>query len=446
MKLKQGVLTPLETLAQSVAGIAPSATPGMLIPIIFGFAGNGSWLTFVLATIGILLTAQCINEFASRSACAGSLYTFVTMGSGSRLGMLTGWALMFSYVFCTAACITEFSIYAGSLCTHLLQITIADGILLTAAALLIGFIAYKNIKLSASLMLKCEFISMTLIVVLMLIALYAEGFKPDLQQLNLSGVKFDNVRMGLVMAIFGFAAFESAASLGVEACEPLHTIPKAIMRSVVISGVFFVLSTYAMVMTFHHLASPLEKTSTPLLAMANYLRIPALGQLIDGGILVSFFAAGLANLNAGARIIYKMSEDGHFHSRLANVHNTNQTPHIAVAACSVVSLLIALGLAAQRVPLLDIVGWLGTLATFGFIIVYLNICISAAFLLRQSQALTPVKLVVITGSTAVLLCSLVGSLWPAPAYPYNILPWLFAAYMIIGWLRTVYFPAKCSAD
>lgn len=435
MKLKQGVLTPLETLAQSVAGIAPSATPGMLIPIVFGFAGNGSWLSYVLATIGILFTAQCINEFASRSACAGSLYTFVTVGSGSRLGKLTGWALMFSYVFCTSACITEFAIYASSLCNHLLHVVIGDLVLISAAALLIGFIAYKNIKLSASLMLKCEFVSMTLIAVLVFMALMAQGFRPDMQQLNLSGVKLDNVRMGLVMAIFGFAAFESAASLGVEASEPLQTIPRAIMRSVLISGVFFVVSTYAMVMTFHHLPMPLEKTSTPLLAMADYLHAQAFGQLIDAGILVSFFAAGLANLNAGARIIYKMSDDGHFNSKLAAIHHSNQTPHIAVVACSLVSLAAAVILDVQHVPLLSIVGWLGTVATFGFIFVYLSICISAAVLLRQSHALTPAKWVIIIASAGVLLCSLVGSLWPMPEYPYNLLPFLFTAYMIVGVMR-----------
>src|SRR5262245_14435034 len=106
--LRRGALSPLETLAQSIAGIAPSATPGMLIPIVFGFAGNGTWLSYLLATIGILFTAQCINEFASRSACPGSLYSFVSQGLGQRAGIMTGWALLFAYVFCSGACVTEF--------------------------------------------------------------------------------------------------------------------------------------------------------------------------------------------------------------------------------------------------------------------------------------------------------------------------------------------------
>ena len=100
MSFKRGVLTPLETLAQSIAGIAPSATPGMLIPIVFGFAGNGTWLAYLLATIGMLFTAQCINVFASRQACHGSLYTFVSQGLGARAGIYTGWAMLFAYIFC----------------------------------------------------------------------------------------------------------------------------------------------------------------------------------------------------------------------------------------------------------------------------------------------------------------------------------------------------------
>lgn len=439
--LKRGVLSPVETLAQSIAGIAPSATPGMLIPIVFGFAGNGTWLSYFLATTGMLFTAQCINEFASRSACPGSLYTFVGRGFGPQAGNLTGWALMFAYIVCGGACIAEFAIYAISLAKHCLHMQVSSQAAMLFSAAFIGYIGYKNVKLSASLMLWLELISMGLIMFVVALTIghsFSLGhWGVDWQQLSLSGVKFENVRMGLVMAIFGFAAFESAASLGSEAVEPLKTIPRAIMRSVIFSGLFFVLSSYAMVMSFREASTPLDKCTTPLLTMTGLIGLPALGQLIDCGIMMSFFAAGLANLNAGARAIYKMSQNGLLHGVFGDAHETNGTPHFAVLASSILSLGLAVILATLNCPLMDIVGWLGTLATFGFIFTYMATSLSAGKMLAQNKLFSWSKKLVVVASILVLSASLLGSLYPAPPPPYNWLPFIFVAYMLSGlmWCR-----------
>lgn len=40
--LRSEYLTPLEVLGQSVANIAPSATPAFVIPLVFATAGNGT--------------------------------------------------------------------------------------------------------------------------------------------------------------------------------------------------------------------------------------------------------------------------------------------------------------------------------------------------------------------------------------------------------------------
>lgn len=204
------------------------------------------------------------------------------------------------------------------------------------------------------------------------------------------------------------------------------------MQSVIFSGAFFIVSSYAMVMSFHTAPVPLDKCSTPLLSMSSFVGIPALGHIIDAGIMVSFFAAGLANLNAGARMLYKMSQDGLLHNRLGNCHHENQTPHIAVWLSSAVSLTIALCLSAFNVPLMDMVGWLGTLATFGFIYAYLSTSVSAAKLLGQAKQLSFVKVATASASCAVLIFAFVGSVYPLPAYPYNILPLIFGAYMLGG--------------
>lgn len=437
--LKQGVLSPLETLAQSIAGIAPSATPGMLIPIVFGFAGNGAWLSYVLATVGLLFTAKCINEFASRSSGCGSVYTFVTTGSGAQAGMLTGCAMLFAYIFCGAVCVTEFAVYGMALAHQFLHLETNSAVMMLGAAAVIALVACKDIRLSATLMFWLEFISISLILAVVALTLIRPSAGLDMAQLTLSGVKFENVRMGLVMAIFSFVAFESAASLGTEAATPLVSIPRAIMRSVLFSGAFFVVTAYAMVSSFNGSAIPLDKCSTPMLAMATRVGFPSLGHLIDVGVMMGFFAAAIANLNGAARMMYKMSQDGVFHIALASAHHKNGTPHVAIVASSVLSLSIALVLSGFGCPLMDIVGWLGTLATFGFMFAYVATSIASANMLRSLGRLGIVKTITVIASIAVLLFATFGSIFPAPPFPYNVLPFTFAAYMVMAWIwcRTI---------
>src|ERR1035438_6958552 len=87
--LRHGVLSPMETLAQSVSTIAPTTTPVATIPLVCALAGNGTWLAYVLATVAILLVAWCIGRFARYSSSPGSLYTYANMILPPWLGAAT---------------------------------------------------------------------------------------------------------------------------------------------------------------------------------------------------------------------------------------------------------------------------------------------------------------------------------------------------------------------
>src|ERR1700728_3777988 len=72
--LRREILSPMETLAQSVSTMAPTTTPAATIPLVCALAGNGTWLAYALATVAIFLVALCIARFARHSASPGSLY------------------------------------------------------------------------------------------------------------------------------------------------------------------------------------------------------------------------------------------------------------------------------------------------------------------------------------------------------------------------------------
>ncbi len=90
----KGVLSPLETLAQSLSTIAPTATPAATIPLVCALAGNATWLAYALATSAIFLVALCIARFARYSASPGSLYIYATSTLSPWLAATAAWSLL----------------------------------------------------------------------------------------------------------------------------------------------------------------------------------------------------------------------------------------------------------------------------------------------------------------------------------------------------------------
>src|SRR5579871_2032006 len=110
--LRRGVLSPMETLAQSVSTMAPTTTPAATIPLVCALAGNGTWLAYVLATVAILLVALCIARYARLSASPGSLYTYAAGTLPPSLSATVAWSLLLAYIATGSSVIGGFYHYA----------------------------------------------------------------------------------------------------------------------------------------------------------------------------------------------------------------------------------------------------------------------------------------------------------------------------------------------
>jgi amino acid transporter len=86
-------------LAQSVALISPTMTAVLIIPLAFGDAGEGTWLAYVFGTLMLLFVVFCLNQFAKRSALPGSMYGYTAKGLGPVAGVMSGWSLIWCYLF-----------------------------------------------------------------------------------------------------------------------------------------------------------------------------------------------------------------------------------------------------------------------------------------------------------------------------------------------------------
>jgi len=432
--LKREVLSPMETLAQSVSTIAPTTTPAATIPLVCALAGNGTWLAYVLATAAILLVALCISKFAKYSASPGSLYTYSTTILPPWLGAIVAWSLLLAYIATGSSVIGGFYHYANLLlhdATGHATSTVILSLLVTAISM---GIAWRAVKISARLMLWIEAASVSLILIVVVLVLVRHGVHPDWTQLRLRGMSGNGLCLGLVLALFSFVGFESATTLGSEARNPLKTIPRAVIQSALLAGSIFVLCAYTEVLGLRTIGQDLGASDAPMRALAGVGGVPVLGLLIDIGVLVSMFAGTLACITAAARVLLLMAHHGLTHGSLRATHARNETPSRAIVVTGLAAVVPVGVLAWLGASGLDVYGWMGFLATYGFIVAYALTCVALPRYLRQHGVYRPGAQVLPWLAFTAMLLALAGNLYPVPKGPYGKLPYVYLVYLCAGLL------------
>ena len=423
--LRKDALPFSETLAQSIANIAPTATPAVNLGFVFAACLGGTWFTYLVATIGLLLISVCIAQFAKRSATPGSLYAYVSQGLGPGAGFAVGWALILAYLTTGIAVIAGVGNYAHDLLATS-GVNISPYFIYAACALGVFLIAYKDVSVSARVMLAIEGASVLFIFIVAMIAMSKKGF--DATQFQLAGLTGNGLRTGLVLAIFSFVGFESATAMGGEAQNPLKNVPRSVYLSTAISGTFFVLMSFIMVSAFKGGSYP----DAPLLGLGIAAGIPVLGFICGLFAMVSLFACALASLTAVSRIIMAMGRDKLIHTSMGATHSKNETPHMASAAGALLMFLVPSFMSFRGIALSDVYGLNGTIATYGFLVAYISIAIAAVVFLARIKQSSPLVTAAAVIGTGMMGIAVYGSVIPYQEAPYGWLPIVFAIYMAVG--------------
>lgn len=430
--LRGEALSPMETLAQSVSTIAPTSTPAATIPLVAALAGNGTWLAYLLAMIAILLVAWCISRFAKYSASPGSLYTYAAMILPRWLGAIVAWSLLLAYIATGSSVIGGFYHFSNNLLITFVGHGTSGAALVVIVTGASVWIAWRDVKISARMMLWIEALSLLLIVVVVVLVLLRHGAHLDSAQMHLTAMTGSGLRLGLVLALFSFVGFESATTLGAEARNPLKTIPRVVIESAVIAGLFFIVSAYAEVLGAHVAGQDLGTSDAPMHILANVAGIPVMGILIDIGAAISMFAGTLGCITAAARVLLLMSHNGLAHGVFRTTHVRNETPTFAVVATGIAAGLPVALLALYGSSGLDVYGWMGSLATYGFIVAYALVCIALPRYLRDHGVFRQGAQIIPWLAFIAMLAAMAGNLYPVPEGPYGKLPYIYLVYLAAG--------------
>jgi amino acid transporter len=426
-------------MAQSVALISPTMTAVLIIPLCFADAGQGTWLAYAFGTLMLLFVVLCLNQFAKRSALPGSMYGYTAKGLGPAAGVMSGWSLIWCYLFIGVAGLTGFSIFAAQLVSSMgIHTTIPPVVFFCLSAAVCWFVAYKDIKISSLLTLLFEAASVGCIVALACVILFKHGFPTDTAQLKVQGMTLHDLSLAVVITVFSLVGFESATTLGGEARKPLVNIPRAVIASLLITGIFMVFMSYVEVFGAAHHHANLGNLSAPLTFLSKAYGVSFFKVPVAIGAMVSFFSLTLSCLNAGSRIIFPMAHHTVFPRAMGRVHPENRTPHVAITSFILLILAVPCVLEIFTNPLTTF-GDGGTLAAFGFLTAYYLISIAAPVYLKKRGELKRQHVLISVIACVALAVPTIGSFYPVPPFPVDIFPYIFLAWMAIGgtWLYSL---------
>ncbi len=430
--LHAGVLGPVETLAQSVSAVAPSTSPSLTIPLVFALAGNATWFVYLLAMGAIFLVGFCVSRFARLSASPGSLYSYTANTLPPIYGVTAAWGLLLAYVATGASVAGGALYYASVLIQQFFHWAPPAMPMLAFVCGVAGWIAYRDVKLSAELMLWIEVASVSLILIVLFVLVFHFGLQFDRDQFTLKGAHVSSLGPALVLAIFSFVGFESATTLGVEARNPLRTIPRAVLQCALLAGAFFMLCSYSEVLGFRGASGKLSETTSPLHILAGRAGVSPLGVGIDLGAFISVFACVLACTTAASRVLMKMAHGRLLPPAFAQTSGRHGTPGMAVAFSAGAMFLSTALMWHYGVDGPAIYDLAGSLSVFGFLTAYALVAVALPFarsaLGQHSHAVTAVSAITVV----VIVLITIFDLRSGSDSAHARIPYIYLAYIAVG--------------
>jgi amino acid transporter len=441
--LSIGVLAP--ALAMSIASVEPAKLLGRAAPV-----------AFMIAAVAVGFVCYGFVRLSSRYAHAGSVYAFNGRTLGPRAGFVTGWALLGTYIVFPPVSIAGIAVFGqaffktAGISNDMPWLPIA-----LAAWALVWLLASRRVKRTLRVLLGLEGLSVLLILVLVVVILVTliAGDAPRGQDVNLdflsvpSGVSLSTIALAVTFGFLAFAGFESAASLGEEAEQPMRMIPRSLAAAVIAGGLLYAVCMSAQALGFGTDAAGVKQfaaQSAPLGTLATMYAGRGLAAVLDVAAMLSALGAALGGVSVGSRMLFSFSRDGLIDRRLSNVSPGTGAPARALTVIMLLGLGLLVGLNAGGNSAIETFFYLATMGVLSLLVMYIVTNVGAARFfvsgggratgIRRWEVVFPLVGIAVAGYV------LWKNLSPVPPHPFNLFPYVVAAWLLLGIALTYAVP------
>jgi basic amino acid/polyamine antiporter, APA family len=317
---------------------------------------GGLLLTFALNGLIALFTAMSFAELSSAIPRAGGAYNFARVGFGRGASFITGWMEWFASSLAGAFYAIVFAKATAPFVLGLMGLSLSPGAeafvvratALSAAGLFI-YINYRGSsetgKVGAIFTIAQMLFVLSIGIVGVVVAIAQPerlaNFDPFLQQpagwWKLLGT------MGVIYV--AFEGFEVIAQAGDETIDPKRNVPKAMLYSVAIVTVTYVLVALGSVVAFKDPGGALAwftlHQDAPIDGFTGSVEqlVPRVGGLLVRlAIIASSTSALNATIYSATRASFALGRDGMLPGAFARISHRRRTPYVALLGTSVIVL------------------------------------------------------------------------------------------------------------
>jgi APA family basic amino acid/polyamine antiporter len=295
-----------------------------------GSAGNSLWLSFIIGAVISSFTGLSYAELSTMFPRAAAEYVYVKRASGSRfLAFILAWLIIFAGV---AAASTVAVGFAGYLRSFLYAPTPLIAIALIGLLSAISFIGIEESSKVNVLFTGIEIFGLVLIIIL------GMSRSVNLNYLQ-SPFGLEGIVGAAALVFFAYIGFEDIVNLAEETERPAKTIPKALILSILITTILYILLATSVVRLAG--GTELSRSEAPLAYAASMVLGANAFVLLSAVALFATANTVLILLIVGSRMIYGVARDGSLPVIFSAIHKSRGTPWAAALAIMIASMLFA---------------------------------------------------------------------------------------------------------
>ncbi|MBD2540845.1 amino acid permease [Coleofasciculus sp. FACHB-SPT36] len=295
---------------------------------IAGLSGSLVWVSFLVSMTVAALTALSYAELGNRVPQSGGVASFIHRAfRRDWLSILVGWLM---FCTCLVSMATLSKAFAGYL--NAFAPAIPDWLIILALFAGLAFVNFRGMQESSALNIFCTSLEVSgLLIVIFVATVFLIGNPAGaanpvpIPVPNASPIGWIAVVQGAALAFYAFIGFEDIVNVSEEVKDPQRNVPRAILLSLGIAGIIYVLVSWLAVQVIS--SAELAASKAPLLEVVQRSQ-PNFPAVIFS--LIALFAVlntALLNFVTASRLLYGMSREGLLPAWLGKLHPRRATPY-----------------------------------------------------------------------------------------------------------------------
>lgn len=365
--------------------------------VVFGFLsfdirfGIGVPVAFLGATVLMLLFAVGFTSMTRQVPRPGAFYTYIAEGLGRPVGLGGSFLALLTYGFNVMAALVFLGIAVNNLLASFgVGVAIPWWTWSLIMLALVWACSYFNVEFSAKVLSTILVVEVLAILIFDIVVISHGGpeghsFAPW----NPASLLTPSIGLLLLFSVGVFNGFEATAIYRDEVRNPSVTIPRATYLAIAFLGIFYALSSYALILsegTSRAVAAALKNPAEMMPhALLTYFGAFA-NQVIAALVVTSMLASTLALQNILARYTHSLSVDGIFPRRLASVHPRHGSPYLSAVVVGAVLLGMLLVLILSGANELDLYGAAAGVAFYGMLMLLFLTAFAIIVYFRRNPA------------------------------------------------------------